>query len=207
MGATEKIAKWIIDTGYEDIPPDAIRVANESCFDLLGVILAGSTEPVGEIIRQYVADQGGNRRGDRAGDRPAQHLLPSGPCQRDNGPRPGLRRLRRVSGIPRWQSSPLCWPWERRPAQPDGTCWKPMSSAVRLAWLYNTQPSTTRWRRDSTPLPSSATWPAPPPAPSCWVWTSSRPPWRWAWPVSMAGGLIHNFGTMTKPLHAGLVLP
>ena len=42
MGATETIAKWIVDTNYEDIPPDAIRVANESCFDLLGVILAGS---------------------------------------------------------------------------------------------------------------------------------------------------------------------
>ena len=38
----------------------------------------------------------GNRRGDRAGDRPAQDLLPSGPCQRDNGPRLGLRRFRRV---------------------------------------------------------------------------------------------------------------
>ena len=58
MGATEKIAKWVVNTSYEDIPPEAIRVANESCFDLLGVILAGSTEPVGEIIRGYVEDQG-----------------------------------------------------------------------------------------------------------------------------------------------------
>ena len=59
MGATEKIAKWIVNTTYEDIPPDAIRVANESCFDLLGVILAGSTQPVGEIIQKYVTDLGG----------------------------------------------------------------------------------------------------------------------------------------------------
>jgi 2-methylcitrate dehydratase PrpD len=58
MGATETIARWIVNTNYEDIPPDAIRVANESCFDLLGVILAGSVQPVGEIIQQYVADQG-----------------------------------------------------------------------------------------------------------------------------------------------------
>jgi len=58
MGATETIAKWVVNTSYEDIPPEAIRVANESCFDLLGVILAGSTEPVGEIIQGYVADQG-----------------------------------------------------------------------------------------------------------------------------------------------------
>lgn len=60
MGATEKIASWIVNTSYEDIPPEAIRVANESCFDLLGVILAGSTQPVGEIIQQYVGDSGGS---------------------------------------------------------------------------------------------------------------------------------------------------
>ena len=60
MGATETISKWIVDTTYEDIPPEAIRVANESCFDLLGVILAGSMQPVGEIIKQYVSDIGGS---------------------------------------------------------------------------------------------------------------------------------------------------
>ena len=59
MGVTETTARWIVNTSYEDIPPDAIRVANESCFDLLGVILAGSVQPVGEIIQQYVTDLGG----------------------------------------------------------------------------------------------------------------------------------------------------
>ena len=58
MGATETIAKWIVNTNYEDIPPEAIRVANESCFDLLGVILAGSVQPVGQIIQKYVSNQG-----------------------------------------------------------------------------------------------------------------------------------------------------
>ena len=58
MGATETIARWVVNTNYEDIPPDAIRVANESCFDLLGVILAGSVQPVGQIIQKYVSDQG-----------------------------------------------------------------------------------------------------------------------------------------------------
>ncbi len=62
MGATETIAGWIVNTSYEDIPPEAIRVANESCFDLLGVILAGSTQPVGEIIQQYVDDSGGSNQ-------------------------------------------------------------------------------------------------------------------------------------------------
>ena len=41
MGATDTIANWIVNTTYEAIPPEAIRVANESCFDVIGVILAG----------------------------------------------------------------------------------------------------------------------------------------------------------------------
>ena len=58
MGATDTIANWIVNTTYEDIPPEAIRVANESCFDVIGVILAGSAQPAGEIIKKYVTDQG-----------------------------------------------------------------------------------------------------------------------------------------------------
>ena len=59
MGATETVARWIVNTSYEDIPPDAIRVAGESCFDCLGTILAGAVQPVGQIIQKYVKEQGG----------------------------------------------------------------------------------------------------------------------------------------------------
>ena len=90
MGATETISKWIVDTTYEDIPPDAIRVANESCFDLLGVILAGSVEPVGEIIRQYVTDQGGAAEATISGLRATQFLTQHRAGQRHHGPRFGL---------------------------------------------------------------------------------------------------------------------
>ena len=59
MGATDTIANWIVTTSYEDIPPDAVRVAKESCFDCIGVILAGAAQPVGQVIQSYVAEQGG----------------------------------------------------------------------------------------------------------------------------------------------------
>ena len=59
MGATETIANWIVTTSYEDIPPDAVRVAKESCFDCIGVILAGAAQPVGRVIQSYVTELGG----------------------------------------------------------------------------------------------------------------------------------------------------
>ena len=58
MGATDTIANWIVNTTYEDISPEAIQVGNESCFDVIGVILARSAQPAGEIIKKYLSIKG-----------------------------------------------------------------------------------------------------------------------------------------------------
>ncbi|MBI4331592.1 MAG: MmgE/PrpD family protein [Chloroflexi bacterium] len=59
MGPTEYVASWIVNTKYEDIPAQAKRVAQETAFDCLGVMLAGSAQPLGRIIMGYVQEQGG----------------------------------------------------------------------------------------------------------------------------------------------------
>ena len=56
MGATETVSKWVVNTSYEDIPPEALKAAKESC---LGLALSGSVQPLGRIIHKYVAEQGG----------------------------------------------------------------------------------------------------------------------------------------------------
>ena len=60
MSATETISKWIVNTNYESIPPEAIQAAKESYFDCLGLALSGSVQPLGRIIHKYVTEQGGN---------------------------------------------------------------------------------------------------------------------------------------------------
>ncbi len=42
MGATEKIARFIVDTGYEDIPRDAVEKAKRTALDCLGAALPAS---------------------------------------------------------------------------------------------------------------------------------------------------------------------
>ena len=59
MGATETIANWIATTRYEDIPPETVRAAKETVFDCLGLMVAGSAQPLGQIIQTYVAGLGG----------------------------------------------------------------------------------------------------------------------------------------------------
>ena len=59
MGATEKIARFIVDTGYEDIPRDAVEKAKRTALDCLGSALAGVVEPVSQTITGYVTKLGG----------------------------------------------------------------------------------------------------------------------------------------------------
>jgi len=60
MGATELIANFIVDTGYDRIPTEAMSSAKGAIVDGLGCILAGSHEPSGSIIKEYVKELGGN---------------------------------------------------------------------------------------------------------------------------------------------------
>ena len=59
MGATEKIARFIVDTGYKNIPTDAVKMAKRSALDCVGAALAGVTEPVSQTITAYVTRLGG----------------------------------------------------------------------------------------------------------------------------------------------------
>jgi len=59
MGATEKIARFIADTGYENIPRDAVEKAKRTALDCLAAALAGVVEPVSQTITAYVTKLGG----------------------------------------------------------------------------------------------------------------------------------------------------
>ncbi len=62
MGATEKIASFIVNTSYDDIPGDAVEKAKRTALDCLGAALAGVAEPVSQTITGYVTKLGGPPR-------------------------------------------------------------------------------------------------------------------------------------------------
>ncbi len=59
MGTTEQIAQFVVGSNYASIPGEAVRLAKNAILDGLGVTLAGSAEPAGKIIAQYVKETGG----------------------------------------------------------------------------------------------------------------------------------------------------
>ncbi|MFC1864318.1 MmgE/PrpD family protein [Chloroflexota bacterium] len=62
MGTTEKLAQFIVETGYEDMPVEALHAAKRIMIDTLGVMIAGSQEPAGQIISSFVRNLGGKPR-------------------------------------------------------------------------------------------------------------------------------------------------
>lgn len=56
---TEKLARFVVETRMEDIPQEALKVAQMGITDCIGVTFPGSLEPQGKIIRDYVRKMGG----------------------------------------------------------------------------------------------------------------------------------------------------
>src|ERR1700737_1494927 len=63
-GLTDYVAKFVIDTGYDAIPPEVIALGKKSILDGFGLALAGSRAETGPLCMKYLdtlgAPQGGS---------------------------------------------------------------------------------------------------------------------------------------------------
>ena len=59
MGATEELARFACKLEFEQIPAEALAWAKDAILDCTGVALAGTQEDAGRIITDYVKETGG----------------------------------------------------------------------------------------------------------------------------------------------------
>ena len=57
-GLTREVTAFIVNTAYNDIPSDVIELGRKSILDGLGLALAGSVAETGPIAREYLKAQG-----------------------------------------------------------------------------------------------------------------------------------------------------
>jgi 2-methylcitrate dehydratase PrpD len=60
MGTTHKLAQFIVETRYEDIPAAVVHAAKRVMIDTVGVMIAGAQEPASRVIASFVRNLGGN---------------------------------------------------------------------------------------------------------------------------------------------------
>jgi 2-methylcitrate dehydratase PrpD len=61
LGTTAAIAEFLYSTGYDDIPAEVVGKAKQHILDCVGVTLAGSTAPIGRIVHEYLVEQGSSK--------------------------------------------------------------------------------------------------------------------------------------------------
>jgi len=59
MGLTQEVASFVAKTRYRDIPPDVIQLARGFILDGLGVALAGSTDECSRIVQAQIRQMNG----------------------------------------------------------------------------------------------------------------------------------------------------
>ena len=59
MKATDKLVQFVLETKEKDLPPEMYNIVKRACLDSIGTTLAGSAQPVGHIMTEYVKESGG----------------------------------------------------------------------------------------------------------------------------------------------------
>ena len=62
MAATEKLAQFIVNMDFEQLPGNVIDQARKCFLDWLGVALGGSTYPIASILTELIGDIGGKEQ-------------------------------------------------------------------------------------------------------------------------------------------------
>jgi 2-methylcitrate dehydratase PrpD len=67
LGATTYVAKFIIETGFQNLPQRAVEKTKHHILDFFGVTLAGSTYPVAQILKEHLSEVGGESQATSVG--------------------------------------------------------------------------------------------------------------------------------------------
>jgi len=59
MGTTEELARFIAETHYDDLPAAVVAAAKIGILDGVANMLAGSTQPVAQLVSAYTLELGG----------------------------------------------------------------------------------------------------------------------------------------------------
>ena len=202
-GLTESLARFVASPGFREVPPEAIRIVQSGFIDSIATMIAGQHEPVVEIVRQFVAE-----RNSRAAD--ARILLGSATAASADAALINATAAHALDfddvalgGHPSTVLVPaVLAEGERLDVSGNEALLAYLVGYEVWAELYSHEPDSYHlkgWHPTSVLGTVGAA--------AAVAYLHKLPPEQCrhalALAASMASGLVANFGTMTKPLHAG----
>jgi 2-methylcitrate dehydratase PrpD len=201
---TETLARFVIETRASDLPGETIEAARDALIDTVGVALAGTREPVGELAARWVRESGAKPQaacwGTDLATSPAEAAFANGIDSHAldfDDTHPSVR------GHP----SATLMPAALAVAETVGASGADvlaayvigMEIAGKLGRALGHSHYLRGWHSTSTVGTLAAT------AVAARLYGLDVAGLRRAWGLaaSQMSGLVRNFGTMTKPFHAG----
>lgn len=201
---TEELARFVIETRLSAIPKDVLDGARDALTDTVGVALAGTLEPVGEIAVRWVTELGAKPQasvwGQNVATSPAEAAFANGLAAHAldfDDSSPSLR------GHP----SATMVPAALAVAEVAGASGTQLLAAYalgleiagKLGRAIGQRHYLRGWHSTATIGVFSSTAVAA----RLWGLDAARLQAAWGLAASHMSGLVRNFGTMAKPLHAG----
>jgi 2-methylcitrate dehydratase PrpD len=201
---TETLARFVIETRTSDLPDAAITAARDALVDTVGVALAGSREPVAELAARWVRELGARPQaacwGSDLATSPAEAAFANGICSHAldfDDTHPSLRGHPSASMLPAALAV-----GEAVGASGEDVLAAyaiGMEIAGKLGRALGHSHYLRGWHTTCTVGALAAT------AVAARLYGLDADALRRAWGLaaSQMSGLVRNFGTMTKPFHAG----
>ena len=201
---TERLARFVTETRTADIPAAVLVGARDALTDTVGVALAGSLEPVGEIITRWITEVGAKPQcalwGSALASSPAEAAFANGICAHALDFDDSLTTLRGHPSAP-MVSAALAVGEVVGASGADVLAAYALGLEVagKLGRVLGHGHYLRGWHVTATIGVFSSTAAAA----RLWGLDASALCRTWGLAASQMSGLIRNFGTMTKPFHAG----
>jgi 2-methylcitrate dehydratase PrpD len=201
---TRKLAEFVTRTSTADIGKDVLVRASDALMDTMACALAGTLEPVGEIAVRWVAETGARPQatvwGQSLRTSPAEAAFANGICSHALDFDDSLPTLR---GHPSATIAPAAIAVGEAVgasgAQVLAAYALGLEIAGKLGQAFGHGHYLRGWHSTATVGVFSSTAAAA----RLWGLDAAQLQTAWALAASQMSGLVRNFGTMTKPFHAG----
>lgn len=201
---TQRLAEFVTATRSADIPVQVMDGARDAITDTLGCALAGTIEPVGEIAAAWVRETGARGQaavwGRELRTSPAEAALANGIASHALDFDDSLPSLR---GHPSTTMVPAALAVAEASGASGASVLAAYALGLEVAGKLGRAIGTGHYMHGWHSTATIGVFSATAVAARLWQLDAAQLQTAWGLAASQSAGMIWNFGTMTKPFHAG----